>query len=269
MLKIGPPKGDLRPVVAFQTTPHVGCPNPSSAREAGSVVYGAAVGSARPASLSRSVVSEVRDGQQRAMQLGHAEVVASIDQLRAAGREFGWEEVPLRRGDPAHSRLLPIGAADARRNSMSQQYGLCQQPLHTDGAHLRMPPDLVVMGVRRPSSTATLLWSGLQEMLADAELRDALEHGVFVVDRIAESFLTTAVANGRIRFDPVCMRPQDQRARRSTRAIAASRSHAHRWTDPRRLLIIDNRRTLHARAAFTPSDGTRVLDRLTFRLGCT
>lgn len=199
---------------------------------------------------------------------GWHELSMSLPVLRDTARSLGWEEVRFRPQDAIVSELRPAERSRARKFSMSAAYGRSQQPLHTDGAHLHVPPDLVVLCAAAPSSTPTrLYWVDCR--FRPEETLDALQHGVFLVEHVRNAFLTTATSSRGLRFDPVCMRPCDARAQlvASLFESAISQAHPHRWADPDRLLLIDNRWTLHGRAAIAAGDDDRLLRRVAFRTG--
>jgi hypothetical protein len=94
-----------------------------------------------------------------------------------------------------------------------------------------------------------------------------MEHGVFIISDGQRSFLATAFDGKRLRFDPGCMSPCDQRARETVAffADALNGAEQHIWSDSDSVLLIDNRRALHARPA-AHLEPERALDRLTFHL---
>ena len=69
-------------------------------------------------------------------------------------RPSGWAEVRPSPGDAPVSVLRPAEASAAHPRSLSAPYGLGQQPLHTDGAHLPDPPDIVVLISSHPEPDA-------------------------------------------------------------------------------------------------------------------
>ena len=89
---------------------------------------------------------------------GWASGTGDIDSIREHAASLGWVEVPTRGGDAPVSVLRPTEASAAHPRSLSAEYGLGQQPLHTDGAHMVDPPDIVVLISSRRSSTATHVW---------------------------------------------------------------------------------------------------------------
>ncbi len=191
---------------------------------------------------------------------------ASMFQIEWAIKDLGWEQVAIRPGEPAVTNLRPTTPENAPPRSLSAIYGLGPQPLHTDGAHLRQTPDLIILFAEVPNTTPTMLWrpQNRPRWLVDA---------VFVVDTGSESFLATAYDNdtARLRYDPGCMRAGNQRARDAVKYFADSQSSAstHPWTTAGQFLLIDNRRALHARAAVQDGDEDRTLTRISYRIGNT
>ena len=199
-----------------------------------------------------------------ARQHGWSTGTASMDEIRTAAQLLGWEEVPTRAGEPAVADLRPINQQDAPPRSLSATYGTGAQPLHTDGAHLHHPPDLVMLCADEPNETPTLLWT----VLSDASHRPGhwsyLADGVFLVKNGRESFFATAVLGAGLRYDPGCMDPCDQRARHVAQFFkeAAGEAHKHNWATAHQVLVIDNRKTLHARTAVPDQDRARLLHRI-------
>jgi Taurine catabolism dioxygenase TauD, TfdA family len=158
--------------------------------------------------------------------------------------------------------LTPTTEDGSRPKSLSATYGLGAQPLHTDGAHLRQPPDLVALHAPTPNSTPTLLWKPPYPPAA-------LSNGLFLVDAGTDKFLAAPYSlRSGFRFDPGCMRPLDQRARLADDYFKEHHRKVieHHWTSPGQLLLIDNRRVLHARAAVSAEDETRRIDRASFEV---
>jgi len=147
---------------------------------------------------------------------------------------------------------------------MSAQYGVNAQPLHTDGAHLRVPPDVVVLAAAEPNNTATILWSATSGGISDWHPEFA-QFGIFTVRNGRDSFLAPAAEGARMRVDPVCMSPADGYARQAEEYFQALPTISHQWSSPDTLLVINNRLCLHARGAIAAGDEDRTLERLTFR----
>lgn len=201
---------------------------------------------------------------------GWARVVSEdLDQLRRAAELLGWTEVALRVGDPAITNLRPTAKGAARMNSLSAEFGLGELPLHTDGAHLREPPDIIVLYSKKPNETRTVTWTIPSVWNMGASPWRELDHGVFLVRNGAESFFAPARLKGGIRYDAGCMKPCDSRARRVAEYFASvySDSQNHSWDQDHVMLLVDNLRTLHGRGAVVSADEDRLLQRVAFRTG--
>jgi len=190
----------------------------------------------------------------------------SIDAIRREATRLGLTEVPIRHGGPRVTTLRPLDRDEAPANSLSARYGKGEQPLHTDGAHLRIPPDIVVLTCTGTSRTPTRLWRmthGVYSPMAP----NHVVHGVFLVSGGRESFFSTAYSDHRFRYDPGCMVPCDARARETVRYFEAALESAvdHTWNEPNTVLVIDNRKVLHARASAI-NDSDREIQRIKFYL---
>lgn len=84
-----------------------------------------------------------------------------------------------------------------------------------------------------------------------------------------DSFFAPAFSDGRYRFDPGCMTACDARARQVEEYFMSQLADAVtcEWTSGGQVLVMDNRQTLHARAAVTEGDMDRELIRVAFRVG--
>ncbi len=213
------------------------------------------------------MILDLEDLATAAQENGWATGTGTIDDVRESAKALGWGEVPMRRGENPVKPLHPATPAQAAPRSLSALYGLAAQPLHTDGAHLDHPPPLVVLAAPAPNRTPTLLWR--PPWSAVSQWQETLRHGLFVVNTGRRTFLATAAEGDGIRFDPGCMRPCDQRARALTQHAkeAATGAAEQVWSRPDMVLVIDNQRTLHARAAVGPDDRDRLLHRLALTPG--
>ena len=191
----------------------------------------------------------------------------AIGQVQAEGRSLGWTEVPARKGDPPVTTLRPVGRSQARPNSMSSQYGLDAQPLHTDGAHLTRPPDVVVLISETTNSTPTRLWRPWLKGPFSPGIPERARHGIFLVQSGKDSFFSAAYSPEGFRYDPGCMTPCDARARETVTFFrdAAEEAADHVWDQPGMMLVIDNRHTLHGRASAV-DDPQRELQRVSFHV---
>ena len=144
---------------------------------------------------------------------------------------------------------------------MSATVGLGPQPLHSDGAHHFEPPDVIGLFSARPNSTPTVVWT---PAMTPGPLPSFVRHGVFTVRTVIGSFLVTALSASGLRFDPVCMSPGDARARQAVTWFADARSSAEaiEWDAEDKFLLMDNRRSLHARERVADEDLGREIERL-------
>jgi hypothetical protein len=156
---------------------------------------------------------------------GWIAATGDIETIRRQAATGGWSEVPIRRGDQPVSVLKPVQPDSAHPRSLSAQYGLGNQPLHTDGAHLASPPDLVVLVASGPSQTPTRLWVyDRVTRCGEDPPRAAFSHGMFLVHGGRDSFYAPVLAGGRWRYDPGCMTPCDARACSTLRLSMATRT---------------------------------------------
>jgi len=185
-----------------------------------------------------------------------------LEDVRVASRGLGWLERPMRPGTGTVAELRPVSQKAAHPNSLSAKVGFGEQPLHTDGAHMQCPPDVIVLASRAPTAAATRLWSANEAGIP----WDALRHGVFTVSTGQTRFFSVIFEAGRLRFDPGCMTPCDQRAREAVAFFDSAWAGAerHQWRTGTEVLVINNRRALHARESVGPLELDRVIDRVAF-----
>src|SRR5690348_3463257 len=201
---------------------------------------------------------------------GWATGPGDVESIRKQAASLGWAEAAPRRGDTAVSVLHPVTESAAHPNSLSAVYGLGQQPLHTDGAHLQVPLDVLVFICDRPSATSTRLWRPdvLARRRRPLSTTSALSHGMFLVRNGRDSFYAPVLSGSGYRYEPGCMTPCDARAREVQEYFEQqlSRASAHVWSAGQ-VLVVDNRRALHAQSAVAEGDLERELTRIAFRIG--
>lgn len=198
---------------------------------------------------------------------GWCTLTGSVEEVRSAGLRYGWREVPNRASGPSVSVLRPTSQAAAHPRSLSAIHGLDKQPLHTDGAHIRHPPDIVVLVATNPTPVPTLVRRIFRSTGRAEVWPPHLDDGVFLVQSGRDSFYTTARMDRGVRFDPGCMTPCDQRARELSDYFVhlSDGAEEHQWTAANQVLVVDNRRTVHGRAAANfPSGKDRALSRISF-----
>lgn len=193
---------------------------------------------------------------------GWATGTATLLAVQSSIARHGWTIRPNRASGPNVDMLVPVKQESARARSLSALFGMGAQPLHTDGAHHRVPPDIVVLAASARSAVTTSLWK-FPRGGVPAQVRNDLRHGLFVVSTAGKSFLAPAFEDGRLRYDPGCMSPADERARRVRAFFAETRESAveHHWDTPDLVLVINNRAVVHARDDASSEPG-RTIHRL-------
>lgn len=190
-----------------------------------------------------------------AMRSGWASGTGTMPQVEHEARLLGLTQIPNRRSDTPVTTLRPVKADKARPKSLSAKYGDGDQPLHTDGAHLAKPPDLVLLTSTQTSNTPTRLWKRPLKRLTRLTLvlgpPAYVTHGIFLVNNGRDSFFAAAYTNSVFRYDPGCMEPCDARARQTVAYFEEATESAtdHLWDTPNTVLVIDNRKVLHARGS--------------------
>lgn len=205
---------------------------------------------------------------------------------------YGWSrlEIPLTGNDPAlladlfqivgvlrRSRLvrratvdtlIPTRSGEARAMSLSARFGTGELPMHVDGAHLLLPPRLLVLycvANTEDRPTRLLPWDRLSAALPNSQ---RLQREVFCYRSGRRSFLDSIASWDRafIRFDPGCMAAATRGARgllhdveERLRSLSADEIHLAAGS----AIVIDNWRVLHGRG-LAQREGERMLFRLQF-----
>lgn len=174
----------------------------------------------------------------------------------------GFQPLKNRHNEDFVSELRPQSRKAAHPLSLSATTGLGEQPMHTDGAHLRDAPDFVLLWSEKKNATSTRVWE-------PKRIPEAAQNGIFVVFNGKERWLTQAHSLGKIRFDPGCMSPADKSAMELSRILIDSPEkeiqHIH-WDVEGKIVIIDNKRLLHGRSSISEGDEGRHLKRLAVRV---
>ncbi|MBN9636572.1 Fe(II)-2OG oxygenase family protein [Metapseudomonas otitidis] len=196
------------------------------------------------------------------------ELADGLRQATECGREPYARIVRARSSDDDVQVLRPRTEQQAPARSLSGQFGSGAFPFHTDGAHLDMPPDFVLLAAKstgaRDVPTHLLRFPVPHPSL---EINEDMRLGVFRVDAGTNGFyrvgqFADGLSQDCVRFDPGCMSPVDPRSRRLAHAISSSSpDYSHIWRDPREILIVDNHHVLHAR-----DDASAAQDRELHRL---
>lgn len=196
---------------------------------------------------------------------GFALLDTSEDQFKALGHLLG-TPIPGRPSGPLIDHLHPMVAADARPRSLSALHGVDAFPLHTDGAHHRVPPRYVLMRLADEAHCET------PTLLARIDPRSLLRRDVTLLARetwlvrggFGRTFFAPVLDNSRMimRFDPGCMTQplgtQLTGARILSRMFAATQVVRIDW-EPGRTLVIDNWTVFHGRPQVVTDVARRVL----------
>ncbi|WJY59916.1 Taurine catabolism dioxygenase TauD, TfdA family [Corynebacterium afermentans subsp. lipophilum] len=173
-----------------------------------------------------------------------------------------FELVANRVGQGKVDTLRPMLQHEAPSNSISSRFGYGEQPLHTDGAHLRNVPDIVLLWSKNPSSVPTRMWRPRTVPFDEAR-------GMFAVRSGREVWLASAYGlDGRLRFDPSCMSPVDHFATKLVQRFSAPPPEEvteFRWDRPNLVLLLRNRMILHGRSHVTDDQSSREIQRVMLR----
>lgn len=211
-------------------------------------------------------MSPLRRLVERALEDGWAVEEGDLGGVDLQANTLGWEVVASRKAGPMADVLKPTATSNASTKSLSAKYGTGDQPLHTDGAHHVRVPDVILLSSEGSSDVPTLLWK-FSTSRVPSDVLQSLRNGLFTVRSGKDAFLAPALEGTLLRFDPGCMDPSDQRARRGMAFFESVRESAerHGWTTSGKVLAIDNRRILHARAS-AEGESDRAIHRVTLRL---
>lgn len=182
--------------------------------------------------------------------------------LRTQAGIAGFELIPNRRGQGVIDTLRPSPQAEAHPNSLSSRYGLEQQPLHTDGAHLEEPPNVVLLWSEQSSDVPTRIWRPRRVPTYE-------KRGIFSITDGKDVRLAPACdSDGMYRFDPICMRPLDHFSQLLCERFSNPPDEevfAFQWDVPNTVLLIRNGVVLHGRSRVENHDSERVLFRAAMR----
>lgn len=191
-----------------------------------------------------------------------------IERLESRLHALKWALVPSRDKEPGLEVLKPSKEEEAHQRSMSARYGLGRQPLHTDGAHLLEPPDVLLLSAEKPSPVGTRYWRYRHQDVPE-EQREDFHNGLFTVRSGKNVFLAPALGGmAQVRWDPVCMSPADARARRVSSWLSnpdEAKVATFEWSTPGLVLAIDNRHVMHGRDDSVGHED-RAMKRLAIRL---
>lgn len=197
--------------------------------------------------------------------MGQLPYARRMDLIPYYAGQLGWEAVGTRAGEGPVSVLRPRDQAEARAETMSAVYGLDAQPLHVDGSHMIRPPEVIILVSEEPNGTPTRIWKPEPQGLD----WDAARHGVFTVGAGKSAFLAPALEPDGWRYDPVIMKPADERARQVADHLNSEpnlKATEVPWDEENSVLVVANRLVMHGRAAVSESDRGRKLVRMAFNI---
>jgi len=163
--------------------------------------------------------------------------------------------------------ISPVAKEDAPRNTLSERYGAGAFPFHTDTAYWRRPASFLLLWCESPGAgTRPTLLCDTSTWKLSRDETDILRREVWVVRDTRQPFLCSVLGErGDVRIDFDCMLPAISGRGRARAIVAEALSSARveevRWA-PNTMLVIDNRRMLHARAASSVPDPDRRLKRV-------
>lgn len=198
---------------------------------------------------SRSIADFLKTSRCSALLAG-SDDAWSDDELLGLAQRLGGASVSARNPQPVRT-IVPVERDLAPRNSLSSRHGAGAFPFHTDGAHWCVPPAYLILhcvdagDIDRPTRLLPLgawLTRSIEQRLATQP---------WIVCDGKHAFFSTPITRGPqcVRYDVGCMRPaldgtQDEVELATQRASAVTVG----WR-PGDVLVISNRRCLHARGA--------------------
>ena len=174
-----------------------------------------------------------------------------------------------RRAPEAFRSISPERIESARPNTLSSRYGLGAFPFHTDAAHWTTPPDYVMLFCKNPGrgGRCTQLVD-THNLTKDGAIRQALKSAVWTTGHLSPHFCVAAheaIDGLQMRYDPACMTPAGPESHKLQQLLDLRIAESTRSTIPwvkGSLLVIDNKRMLHARGKASTADPDRVLVRV-------
>jgi alpha-ketoglutarate-dependent taurine dioxygenase len=183
-------------------------------------------------------------------------------------RQLGPIRVDPRTPEPVRD-IRPQLLQVAKENTLSSRYGTDAFPFHTDTAHWDRPARYLVLYCVDPGEgkRATLLQDSRLWRLDEVE-KDLACRALWKTGHLRPRLCVLAEGAGgelTIRYDMDCMRPMTKEAQELKVLVEARISCSAQlrieW-QPECLLIIDNRRMVHARGKSSQPDKHRVLKRM-------
>jgi L-asparagine oxygenase len=175
--------------------------------------------------------------------------------------------------DPRSPELMrdirPQSFDGANPNTLSSRYGTAGFPFHTDAAHWIEPPRFLILYCLQPGSGSrpTHLQDSLKWDLSEEDTL-ATTREVWKSGHLNPHLCTIRFRDDdryALRFDEACMRPMTARAARLGTRLSNHIKKAAvvdvRWSAGM-LLVVDNRRMLHARGNSLGPDPDRLIRRI-------
>jgi hypothetical protein len=163
--------------------------------------------------------------------------------------------IPHRRTGLLYTDLVPYSEEEAPRGSMSAVVGKGPQPMHSDGAHVSVPPRYLVFECidAGEQMCPTQIWVlNLEAIIAAQYSLLTLPQWIYRdgVQSFYGSIVHRANQGARIRFDPSCMAPASF-SRSSILEVESilkfySEERSINW-ETGAILVIDNWQCLHGR----------------------
>ena len=191
-----------------------------------------------------------------------------LTEATAIARSLGEITTDRRSPDP-HRTISPQTFEAAKPNTLSSRYGLGNFPFHTDVAHWKHPADFVLLFCEDPGSGSrpTELIDTWQWCMSP-QLNHALRSNLWKTGYRSPKFCTVVEELDGLahwRYDIGCMRPAGNKSTQLQAEIESLISSASpqkvSWSREA-LLVIDNKRMLHARGQAVNADQDRKLIRM-------
>lgn len=198
------------------------------------------------------------------------QVLDSVDSDQLLKIAQGLGPIRLEKRDPRPIReISPQDHADARVNTLSSRHGLDGFPPHTDTVYWRQPAKFVLLRCENVGSGTrpTVVWDTHALQFTEDE-KSMMCRAKFVV-RASRPFLASLLkiaADGlHFRLDNACMIPRTSDApaaisiiREKLMKVPGTRIQ---WTRGR-VLVLENRRCIHARGVSSVCDKDRILQKV-------
>ncbi len=199
---------------------------------------------------------------------GYAYFKTEEENLIGIGAQLG-NFVADNRNKEIIRNIKPEIRSKASENTLSSRYGMGAFPFHTDCAHWEVPAKYLCLYCMNPglSRRATFLID-TQKWIWEEDERISLINSVWTRALLKPKLCTLADESGKslsIRYDMDCMKPVTEDAKQLLKLIQkkidASATINIEW-HVGEILILDNKRMLHARGPSSKMDSDRMLKRM-------